>query len=174
MTIYFNGQLTTLNGLGNLATVGGAFNVYYNFKLNNCCAIFNLINGGVSGPIVIFFNKVGCNSVAQINANCAPPPIVGGNNGLIIDLNTAPIREAETVEVFPNPTRGAFKIVVPASFGAGELSIVDITGRYITGLEIVDGQPVYEFENRGLATGVYLIVIKPVGHPTQTIRLVIE
>ena len=173
LTIFFNGQLASLNGLGNLATVGGAFYMYYNFKLNDCCAVYGLINSATPpSPIVVFFNKVGCNSVAEINTNCAPPPpLVAGPAAVTTDGQPMDVKE---VTVFPNPTNGSFTVVIPSRFDEGKLLVLDITGRPVMSQSIAPGKTVYQFDKGNLPAGVYMVYVKPLGLPMQVIRLVVE
>ncbi|MEZ4957934.1 MAG: MopE-related protein [Saprospiraceae bacterium] len=175
LTIYFNSNLVSLNGLESLAFVGGAFNMYYNFQLSDCCAIYDLINGGVSGPIIIFFNKVGCNSAAEINANCAPSPLVGGNNnGQVLGHAYSQQTIAQEVAIFPNPTNGAFTVVVPENLSTGVLTLMDIHGRMLLSQKLMDGQSIYQFERGQLPSGIYLIVVKDANQTLEAKRLVIE
>jgi hypothetical protein len=78
LTVQQNSKLESLDGIGNVETVGGALKTFYNLKCPDCCAIYDLLNtpGGIGGTTTILQNKVGCNSVGQINDAC------GGNNNL--------------------------------------------------------------------------------------------
>ena len=173
LTIIFNSSLTTVDGLENLATVGGSLYMYYNFQLSGCCAVYGLINGGVSGSLVIFYNKVGCNSVADINTECAPPPppLIGGPAASMSNGQTLGLKEAT---VFPNPTNGSFTVVIPSRFDEGRLLVLDITGRPVMSQSIAPGKTIYQFDKGNLPAGVYMVYVKPMGLPTQVIRLVVE
>ncbi|MEZ4931477.1 MAG: MopE-related protein [Saprospiraceae bacterium] len=173
VTIYFNSSLTTLNGLEALNTVGGSLYIYYNFQLSNCCAISDLLSGGVSGAMVIFFNKAGCNSVLEIITTCPASPLVG-NSGQLSDQSGYQLKEIEKATVYPNPTSGAFTVVLPKAFDKGKLIVTDITGRTMMRQDITEGQSIYQFERKGFTAGIYMVVIKPAGQPKQTIRLIIE
>ena len=181
MTIYFNGQLTTLNGLGNLATVGGNFNMYYNFKLSDCCAVYDLINGGVSGAIVIFFNKVGCNSVAQINANCAPaPPLVAGPTGHTTDANEITLEKNTgkvgqyIVDLYPNPVSTILTIDVHGEDMQGVIQLTDITGRIIWVQELASRQNQYRLDVSDIHNGLYFVTVKTTDKEPVVKRVVIE
>ncbi|MEZ4954401.1 MAG: hypothetical protein R2825_12610 [Saprospiraceae bacterium] len=106
LMILMNTVLTSLDGLENLADVSGAFYLYYNFQLSDCCAIDDLLTaGGVSGPVLIFFNAASshCNSAAAIMAACPAAPLVGsgGSNGF--DQACSDCIPQGLMTVFPNP-----------------------------------------------------------------------
>ena len=174
LTIFSNSKLKNLNGLDSLSTVSGSLYMYYNFKLDECCAIYNLLDtSGVAGSTVIYFNKIGCNSIAEINSECAPPapPLIGGptigtTHGQSIDV--------KEMTVFPNPAKGVFTVLIPEYFEVGELQVLDITGQPVMHTDIAAGQAAYRFDSGDLPAGIYLVCVKAVGQPTQVTRLVLK
>ncbi|HFA50062.1 MAG TPA: T9SS type A sorting domain-containing protein [Bacteroidetes bacterium] len=179
LTIYYNLSLSSLAGLGGLSSVGGSLMIYYNFALAECCAIYDLLlNGGVAGTTLIYFNlNTGdCNSPGQITSACAPssnllaPP---SNDGQALSID--PARGAkEQVSIFPNPSNGQFTVQLSEGFVSGKLTIADINGRQVAERDIVAGQAVYEFADERIVAGIYLVVIRSEGHATQVKRLVIN
>ncbi len=169
VSIYYNSALTSLNGLDNLATVGGSLTIFYNFLLSDCCAIHDLINGGVTGSISIFFNAAGCNSVSEVNSNC------GGNNLSQNPANTGILTfDEKDFVLYPNPTSGSFTVRIPQQYGTGQISVMDIHGREMMTQETIEGQATYLFEGGTLPTGIYMVVKKADGREVQVKRLVIE
>lgn len=168
LTIYFNTSLTTLNGLGTLATVGGNFSMYYNFSLSDCCAVYTLINGGVTGAIVIFFNAAGCNSVAEINSNCVPPPLVGGPNGQtigtgnVLDQNNDRVDDYR-VDIYPNPVSTTLWVKISAKDLSGFIEISDITGRVVSMQPMKEGQHNYRMDVSLLKMGLYFVTVRTEG-----------
>ena len=202
LTIYFNSSLTSLTGLESLAAVGGNFLMYYNFSLADCCAVYDLLdNSGVTGVVVIFFNATGCNSEQEILDDCSGTNLVAQpGNGLndrmgakvqkqnavgtpntvetpdpAIELPVlAQLSTVHQVTVYPNPSNGSFTVDIPVQFETGKISILDIHGRQVTEREIALGQYSYQFRNDRLTPGIYMVVLRSEGEPTQAKRLVIE
>ena len=175
LSIYFNSFLTTLNGLDNLAAVGGALNLYYNFKLSACCAIYNLINGGVGGPVIIFYNKVGCNSVAQINSICNPNPLIGQPNSSIAQADVMSIEKANGIDIFPNPAGNTVNVRFERTSSTAILKVVDIFGRVV--FEKTLGENVYQeiidLNNGRFGNGIYLVSLLEEGEMV-TRQLVVQ
>ena len=173
MTIYFNSSLNTLDGLDSLNTVGGAWRMYYNFALNECCAIYELINGGIAGAKIIFYNKNNCNSEAQINNYCNPnnlvaPPTVHLSTSKLItsleknggDLGSNNEAVAQ-LSVFPNPASGEFDILVENKEGGGQLQLFDSAHRLVWQKEISDDNKTIRWlHENGLNPGLYFLVWK--------------
>ena len=175
LSIVFNSKLKSLEGLDSLSTVSGSLYMYYNFKLDECCAIYNLLDtSGVAGSVVIYYNKVGCNSIAEINSECAPPappplivgPTIGTTHGQSINV--------KEMTVFPNPAKGEFTVAIPDHFEEGELQVMDITGWPVLGMALAPGQTAYQLDSGQLSAGIYLVCVKILGQPRQVIRLVVE
>ncbi|MEZ4956176.1 MAG: T9SS type A sorting domain-containing protein [Saprospiraceae bacterium] len=173
LTIVFNNSLATMDGLGNLATVGGPFYMYYNFQLANCCAIHGLINGGVAGPVAIFFNKVGCNSVTEINNNCTPSsPIVAAPNNNSIHVAQG-ISQKKALTLYPNPTKGKVTVQVQERFETGTLRILDFTGRTVLNQQLMGNNLEQVVNVEGLETGIYLVQVQMDGQVINR-KLMIE
>lgn len=76
MRITNNASLSTLDGLDNITSINDFIVIQNNPNLNDCCAIWDLIdNGGINGSINISANGANCSSVAAIQAACAPMPV---------------------------------------------------------------------------------------------------
>ena len=162
-SIIFNPSLSSLAGLESLATVGANFYMYYNFALNDCCAIYGLINGGVTGPIIIFYNKIGCNTVAQINANCAPapPPLVGGSSNQLIGTANAHLMGAKELSLFPNPANHEVNVLFDRTVPTATLRIMDMLGRVVYEMELEEGTERLSVDlNSGqFENGLYLVTL---------------
>ncbi|MEZ4956692.1 MAG: MopE-related protein [Saprospiraceae bacterium] len=173
LTIYFNSSLVTLQGLDSLTTVDGSLSMYYNFSLTDCCPIFDLINeGGIAGAKVVFFNTMNCNSVSAINTACA-----GGNNlvtqhttsynsiAAISSVDRSKTAKAEEfptrLKVFPNPTSGAFNIVVENISDSGTMQLLDISHRVIWENKLADtGTTIRLTHPDELRPGLFFLVWK--------------
>jgi len=173
VTIYACASLTSLSGLDNLATVGMGLNIYYNFALSDCCAIYSLLdNGGVTGAVTIFFNATGCNSQSEILSECAPTSIGGGNQAISFDDGTD--AAVDGIAVFPNPASAAFTVLVPDGLSGGKVSVTDINGRLLLSQPIEKGTAAYRFDSQHLVPGVYMVAVRAAGQPTRVERLVVE
>ena len=157
-----------------LNSVGpGNLQIIYNFQLADCCALYNLINGGgVTGAIIIFFNKVGCNSTAEILTNCAPPPLVGQPNSFGTANMESSLEERE-VAIFPNPAKDRVTVRTQAGFNNGTLRVVDLTGRTVHTRQLMsdDNQPVINLDN--WHAGVYFVQLQIDGE-TFTRKLIVN
>ncbi|HFA48868.1 MAG TPA: T9SS type A sorting domain-containing protein, partial [Bacteroidetes bacterium] len=136
LTIYFNSSLTSLDGLGSLASVGGSLMVYYNFALADCCAVHGLINGGVMGTVLIFFNKTGCNTVAEINSNCGSqllaPPVPGVFNNVPTCADCGIADKKLELAVFPNPASGEVSLRLnKLAVDGADVQFYDYLGRLV-------------------------------------------
>ncbi|MEO1258932.1 MAG: MopE-related protein [Bacteroidota bacterium] len=178
LTIYYNSSLTTLNGLDVLGAVGGNLSVYYNFTLSDACAIYNLINGGVSGSMSIFLNAVGANSVAEINANCGP------NNRAIDstdpdEINAEPLgqttktKAGNSLKVFPNPASHMTTLQLEEAQSAGVVRLMDLTGRTLLKLDIEPGTDRVNLQLIDLKAGTYFVQLNIEGQRLQTKKLII-
>ncbi|MEO1260814.1 MAG: MopE-related protein [Bacteroidota bacterium] len=179
LTIYFNSSLTTLDGLNVLGAVGGNLSVYYNFTLNDACAIYNLINGGVSGSMSIFLNATGANSVAEINANCGSSNLAAGpDNGTASTSVQQSFARDEKPEhlgtkVFPNPAVGQAVLAFDKPFNSGKIQVSDLTGKLVFEQQIVENTYQITLDLNGWKPGAYFIFIETPGKKPITKRLIV-
>ena len=176
MIVYYNNQLTTLNGLDALSSIGGNFSLYYNLKLSDCCAVYNLINGGIAGNITIVYNKMGCNSVAQINTNCAPaPPLIANPNGTILTGQTVTLQTGKTMALYPNPARNEVQVLFDRKAPMATLRIMDTLGRTVFEMELEEGmdQLTIDLNSGQFENGIYLVSLFEDGEMT-TKQLVVQ
>ena len=179
MIIYFNSSLATLDGLDALGAVGGNLMIYYNFALNDGCAIYNLINGGVNGNISIFVNASGCNSAAEINANCSGNSLVANPNKDIIiseDLNrysTNSLVEEIGMKVYPNPTIGKTAVQFDKRISDGMLQISDMTGRTVFEKAIAEDVDQIQLNLNGWKPGTYFIIVRVDGLFLKVEKLIV-
>ncbi|HFA48333.1 MAG TPA: T9SS type A sorting domain-containing protein, partial [Bacteroidetes bacterium] len=172
LTVLLNNNLLSLNGLNSLGTVSGSLLVYYNFLLSDCCAIRNLVNGGTAGTVFIFFNKTGCNSVAEINANCGGTTILAPPAGSQAASLSQRSVEKE-IELFPNPTNGEFTLKMNAPFETGTVRIMDWSGRTIYRQTLKGSTSGQQFSMTKWGAGMYLVEVRLDGE-VFTKRLVVK
>ncbi|MEZ4961033.1 MAG: MopE-related protein [Saprospiraceae bacterium] len=133
LAIQFNSKLGALDGLDSLKSVGGALGHHHNLLCDECCAIYELLNkpGGIGGGAGIFLNKQGCNSVAQVNAECAPGNNLVGPGSSCPDCGVAPAATV-SMQLTPNPTNGRVNVVLDGLRTTdGMLVIHDPLGRVL-------------------------------------------
>ncbi|MEO1258929.1 MAG: MopE-related protein [Bacteroidota bacterium] len=166
LLVYFNSSLNTLNGLEGLEEVGGDLMVYYNFSLSDGCAIYDLINGGVSGATTIFFNAVGCNSVAEISANCGPANLIAGPGKL---QNTTEQQdgfsmstkaENSSARIFPNPATHQVTIKFDHPLTEGSIRINDLHGKTVLERPFPDGTQQQLLDLSAWTPGTYFMIIE--------------
>ncbi len=175
VSIYYNAALTSLNGLDNLATVGGSLSIFYNFQLFDCCAIHTLINGGVTGTITIYFNKAGCNSVADINANCDLAPLISNPNVSTEQTMDDFSPDNKEMTIYPNPTKGEVNIEFTETSSPATLYIMDMLGRKILEMKVGEGTDhvKIDLDNVRFRSGIYLVTLHQ-GGEILTKQLVVQ
>ncbi len=178
VSIYYNSSLTSLNGLDNLSTVGGSLTIFYNFLLSDCCAIYGLINGGVTGAISIFFNAVGCNSVGEINSNCnsplmsAPKSDVEEKDGFELYTKMA---EVGSLVLYPNPASNEITVQFDRTTPVALFQILDLFGRIVYKQELEKDQKRLQINlsNNKIANGMYIVSLLENGKRTNK-QLVVQ
>ena len=139
--------------------------MYYNFKLNDCCAIKNLLSGnGISGLKTISFNKVGCNSVTQIMANCQEPnPLVGSTTTSVQGVTALSMGrvKASGMDIYPNPAQGSCTVKLQRMAPLARLRVTDSLGRVVFEQELGEGMDVVtlDLNGEGYHNGVYLVCL---------------
>ncbi len=161
LLIQTNGQLTSLNGLGTLSAVGGSFKIFQNLKLSDCCPVHDLLNtaGAIAGPVTIYLNKTGCESVSAINNNCVN---YGGNGSALIGFSEGnqSVNASELeMEIFPNPTKYGINVQVNGDFKRGFIRLHDMNGRLVETQQLVEGESRYHFDTSNGLKGVFLVQI---------------
>jgi Putative metal-binding motif/Secretion system C-terminal sorting domain/Trypsin-like peptidase domain/Receptor L domain len=157
-----NSQLEELEGLNNLTSVGNNLMIYFNFKLSVCCAIKDLLNtpGAVGGAKAIYYNKVGCNSAAQINSVCNPRPeamiaVPGSDNAIPEVLQRK--EKLRDVEIFPNPANQYVEVLISNEFNSGSIRLFDATGRLQINEKLDRSIFDYHISLEGIPPGIYLV-----------------
>jgi hypothetical protein len=160
LNINLNPQLQTIHGLDSLKYVGGALKHFANLDCAECCAIYDLLNtpGGIGGATSISINQTGCNSVAEINANCAPPP------SPIVNPNCPdcgfPADEALALDLFPNPASSVINVRLRGiGKDGGVLTVSDQLGRVVFRRDLAAGeqQMTLELNERVFENGSYFV-----------------
>ncbi|MEO1261231.1 MAG: T9SS type A sorting domain-containing protein [Bacteroidota bacterium] len=179
LTIYFNSSLTSLTGLQSLATVGGNLSIYYNFLLVDCCPIKPLVSGGgVTGAILVFFNAVGCNSLAEILA-CPTPGEISNPGGSVIVVPSSSKGDHENVDerivtVFPNPASSEVNVLFGGLVNNGTIELMDVIGRKVHRFKISVSNNVHTIDVSNFNHGVYLLTVKLDGKKPEVRKIVIE
>jgi hypothetical protein len=98
--------------------------------------------------------------------------VVGG-----IALATATGRPAARLEVYPNPGRGALRVVVPglADAATGQLSLVNMLGQTVRqqAFVVAGGETVVDFDGTQLPAGPYLLRLQAGSH-VENRRVVLD
>jgi hypothetical protein len=86
-----------------------------------------------------------------------------GSGGCSGGSKSSPVASTVTVDMiklYPNPTTGAFSVVIPSEITNATVVITDLTGRVYENREITDnqGSPV-EFRLNNVAQGIYLVQV---------------
>ena len=91
-----NASLTTISGFGSLTSVTGDLLLVENTLLSSCCGLLRIADGTVSvgGDTTISNNAAGCNSEAEIKADCG-----GDTDEPIVGLPSL----ANDIRFYPNP-----------------------------------------------------------------------
>ncbi|MEO1257300.1 MAG: MopE-related protein [Bacteroidota bacterium] len=181
LNIYFNASLTSLDGLNAINTLGGSLMLYYNFSLSDCCPIYDLINGGVTGTILIFFNAVGCNGVAEINTNCGPQLLQANLSSELFLSNYKKLEFSEmsrdnretSFQVFPNPAVHKVEVVLSEEIHAGVLRILSGNGVSFLEVSIQEGTKIVKVEVENWKPGVYFVQLIKANNGLAIQRLVI-
>ncbi|MEO1258930.1 MAG: T9SS type A sorting domain-containing protein [Bacteroidota bacterium] len=179
LTIYFNSSLVSLDGLDVIGAVGGNLMVYYNFSLSNGCAIYNLINGGVSGSTSIFLNATGCNSIAEINANCGPSNRISDSNNnqnttaASTSVSSDQKHNGEKFMVYPNPAIDFATIQLEEAVTGGQLRISDVAGRIILMQQLQSNTTRIDLDVSEWRNGTYFVQLQLEGRKLLTKKLMI-
>ncbi len=172
LSIVMNSSLASLDGLEALTTVGGALSTYYNFQLSDCCAIDDLLtSGGVGGTTTIFFNQMGCNSVAEINANCTVNPLVGGGSTNATWQSCTDCGPTDLLQVYPNPASTTIEVRWRGDTPSGTVQLTDLLGRVLIEQKL---QSHNQFNVFPLRSGNYAVRVKADGYKQQVKRVVVD
>lgn len=164
LTIYFTG-LTNLDGLEQLADVGQQLMIYYNFNLANCCAIHDLINGGVGGSIMVYLNATGCNSTAEINSNCAPSPLITNPTNTIVGTTwerhptTSRERISDDLKIYPNPATNQFFVEMKNETAPKKIDLYDLQGQLVKQQTLSGSTGRHAINVSNLKTGTYFVYV---------------
>ena len=179
LTVYFNSSLTTLDGFDALGSVGNNLMVYYNFSLTDGCAIYNLVNGGVGGNIIIYLNATGCNSVAEINADCGANTLISDPNGEqyqeVTGQSVLPAAKDKGArfKVFPNPASHSTTIRLEEAANSATALIADLTGRVLMEINTTTVTGQFNLDLSNLKAGTYFLQIITDGRRPFTQRLMV-
>ncbi|MEO1260024.1 MAG: MopE-related protein [Bacteroidota bacterium] len=179
LTIYYNSLLVTLDGLDALGTVSGNLSAYYNFVLADGCAIHNLINGGVGGTTSIFLNATGCNSVAEINANCGANSLISNPSSTQNQQVTGNAIQSDAKEksvrckVFPNPAAHTATIRLEETVHSATVLLTDPTGRILMKINTTTVTDQIRLDLANLKAGTYFLQIITDGRKPFAQRLMV-
>ena len=143
LVIANNGVLTTAPTLSGLTTLTGNLTVQDNARLASCCGFFPLVSSVVDpgGSTTISGNATGCESVAAIRTDCAPPEVVHTGNLTITDDASLSGNETTITRITGNLTISGTITTFP-DFAAldivqGNLTIDNITTGTLTDLSAI-------------------------------------
>lgn len=163
LQIFGCSQLTTLDGLENIVSIGGYLNISSNDVLDECCAVFPVINlEGVGGNISISNNATNCASQTVVLENCTPPcptrmsdslelvnfyNMTGGNNWKFIwNLNDpmdtwfgVTLNEGGCVEKISLPTHDMVGTI--PNLDLAYIEEIDLRSNDITGIATLNQMP---------------------------------
>ncbi|MDV7392695.1 T9SS type A sorting domain-containing protein [Arthrospira platensis SPKY1] len=72
-----------------------------------------------------------------------------------------PVHYRRPLEVFPNPSRGHFQVVLPEGFGRGRLSVLAPSGQRLLSRAVGPGGGTEAIDLSGLPSGAYFIELHP-------------
>jgi len=103
---------------------------------------------------------------------------VGGNDCFIQAINENPTNlestfiENNLVNIFPNPSKGSFKIQIDSDIKSGQLILLNSLGQYIFEQKIIQGTN--EIKINGLPTGLYNYILLSDNQAIKNGKLTIE
>ncbi len=173
LTLQYNSQLQSLDGLDSLARIGGMLSHHHNLTCAECCAIYELLDtpGGIGGNKSIFINESGCNSVGEINEECAPGSNLIGPGGDCPDCGWG-FDGTMSLELTPNPASNFVNIRAEGMGQLGHLSILDMAGRSMTGTQVANGERL-DIETGTWEPGIYLVRLDVPGEKAIFKKLVV-
>jgi hypothetical protein len=163
------GAIVNLDALSQLTDIGnGELSILDCFSLRNIDGIRNINSESISrlqimgntrlfhcevesicgflqispGLAYIGSNRLGCNSVNEINEAC-------------LSVDSKLTEYSDLVQVFPNPAGNWLTILLPEGTGAGKLFIYSITGEEISVMDFSGETKVMNVES--LPAGMYII-----------------
>lgn len=75
-------------------------------------------------------------------------------------------------KVYPNPADGVVNISLPQA-GTGTATLMDVTGKTITQIQVAEGQTEYQINTSGLAAGTYVVLLQT-NYVVQSTRITVE
>ncbi len=116
----------------------------------------------------MFVNVGGGWSRSVIQSAWCIRPVVGNANLFVVKSQAL---DRVNYSVFPNPAQGPIHIRSEAFSGHGSLRLMDVSGRLVAQLQVVDGQA----DLTGVSPGLYLAqLLDHSGNNYQPIRLVLQ
>ncbi len=147
LVIYSNQSLQSLSGLDSIRPgMLPSISIYNNQVLSVCdvysvCKYFDV----TWGSIMIYNNKSGCNTKAEVKAGCDT-------------LGVPTIQPGLPFLIYPNPTGGTLSIQIINSPQQFLASLTDITGREVLSLTLADPETLIDM--RKLPGGVYFLKLR--------------
>jgi hypothetical protein len=135
----------------------------------------SLLNGGANKLLLWkAFARRGMGANASQGSNTSRSDGVDGfklPTELSVSINET--LSNQTIEVYPNPSKGVFTINASFDFGDFEYNLVDVTGKNVV-INLIDkNENSASFNASNLKAGIYFITIKSV-YGSVTKKLVIE
>jgi hypothetical protein len=168
LEIYQNNYLTCLTGIENLNSIGGHITIGNNYRLFDITGLENIdansisylniyANDALSNCDVksicdflaipnsysqFYANASGCNSTAEVEADC----LVGINDKT---------NSANRINIFPNPSSGKITLEIKEPQHQSQLSIFNLNGQELLKQQITE--PTKEIDISHLTGGIYFV-----------------
>ncbi len=142
--IHDNSGLISLNGLENIAASSITDLYIYDNQHLSYCAVQSICDylANPNGDFEININDTGCNSPAEVEAECG------------MGFEEVGTRESQ-ISTYPNPSHARFTIEVKIPLNQGVIAIYSINGHEINQFQITE--PKMDFDISYLPAGVYFV-----------------
>ena len=161
-----NDLLTSISGFGVLVRIRRDFIVENNATLSACCELLRFVDGTVApgGFTGIYNNAMGCNSVAEIKANCSTSEVPDESGDKpVVGLPTL----AQHLRFYPNPA--SHTLYIEGISQETDLIIRTFSGKTLLRTTLHQNQAV---DIASLPQGTYILTLQS-GQEQRTRRLVI-
>jgi hypothetical protein len=82
-------------------------------------------------------------------------------------------RKPETVNVYPNPSKGNFEVRIPGLAKPAILTLTTLTGQSIQTHQTKQSENSFQFKTAGLAPGIYLLKVAS-EEQVQVVKIIVQ